>query len=519
MWTNRRCVFRKMTFRPLPAIARVCGGILGICLLGLTAQAQQPRAVPAYMPHDPYPETMEAVRAKQRKGDFPAAYKTLRQYIVPRDPQAVPAEALWYAAQLAYLNQDAEAATSYYEKVFSRLSKDPVFIADYGGFLMNQRRYRKAIGVLKLQQDDALNRLYLARTYYWQGDYLGAKRVIKTFSPQERELDFVQGFIREFDLAKSARFDADLIYHTDDQPLQYTQENFRIAKKFNNFLEPLAEVNLGQFSSDSGASGATVVRLGNRFHINPIKTDITAQLGSFSIRQGAAFLYQVQLHTQLSRIFSLDAHLSREPYRYTIASTLSPVTYDDKTLALNVDSRWLLGRFQYSANDFGGNTIDNTSLWLLVPVLNKKTFKIRVGYAFQYSNADSSMYVPRSTPVTMEKNVVGIYNPYFTPADQQIHSALLQLQAFPTPRLSLSASASLPLSAKIDNPYLYTLQDANGNVVVERGFLPTSYKPTEVKLSAGYKVSDWLSLTGGYQYANLFFYKGHSLNLSTGILF
>ncbi len=519
MWMHPVHIFRKKKARSLPPLVRLWGGMLGLCLAAFATQAQQPKPNPIYTPHDPYPETLEAVRMLQKKGDFPAAYKTLRQYIVPRDPQAIPAEAIWYAAQLAYLNQDAEAAGGYYDKVFARLSKDPVFIADYGGFLMNQRQYRKAIGVLKQQQDDALNRLYLARTYYWQGDYLRARKVIQTFSAQEREMDFIRDFIYEFNLAKSARLEAGLVYHTDDQPLQYTQENFRIARKFNNFLEPLAEVNLGQFASDSGSAGATILRLGNRFHINPIKTDVTVRLGNFSIRKDAGFLYQLQLRTQLSGIFSIDANLGREPYLYTIASTVSPVTYDDKTLALNVDSRWLQGRFQYSANDFGGNTINNTSLWLLIPVLNKKTFRMKLGYAYQYSNADSSRYVPKASPVTMEKNIAGIYNPYFTPANQQIHNVLLQLQVFPASRLSFSASASVALSATIDNPYLYTVQNANGDVSVVRGFLPTGYHPAEGKLSADYKVSDRLRLTAGYQYANLFFYKGHSLNLSSSILF
>lgn len=495
------------------ALRRKVLGVVTITLAAVVAHAQAPYA------GDPYLEVLKTAQAEQKKGNIPAAYKALRQYMVPRDPQSIPAEMTWYAAQLAYLAQDPEIATKYYERAYERLNKDEVFVGDYGSFLMNQRQYKRAVEILKPQQQSTLNRFYLAKSYYWQGNYLKAQAITKKFSPEERQYDYIKAFLLELDLAKSTRLEADLNYHTDDQPLQYTQETFRVAKKFNNFLEPLAEVNLSQFRSDTSTSNASVIRLGNRFRINPIRTDLTVRLGSFGLQQSSDFLYQVQLRTQVSKKFSLEAALGKEPYLYTTASAQSLLTYDDKSVALNLESRRLLGRFQYSNNHFSDNNINNTSLWLLVPVLNKKAVKIRIGYAFQRSDADSSRYVPKTYPSGLEQNIVGVYNPYFTPANQQIHSALLQVLASPTPRISASVTASLPLSAQIDNPYLYNFYDAAGSMVVKRGFERTAYHPVEIKVSAGYKISDYVRLAAGYQFANLFFYKGHLLNFSTSISF
>lgn len=505
-------------FRKFPNLLQQAGGIIfSLCLMTSGLQAQSPKPAP-FVLQDPYKQATELARAEQQKGNLAAAYKALRAYIVPRDPQSLPGEIVWYAAQLAYLNQEQDAANTYYERAALKLSGNDLFAGDYGNFLLNTRHYQKAIAVLLPHQESVMNRFYLAKTYYWQGDYQKAKRVINTFSANERSLDFIREFIQEFNWAKSTRLEADLIYHTDDQPLQYTVENFRLSKKLSNFLEPSAEVSLGQFRSDTSTSGTMRVQLGNRFLINPIRTQLSVRVGSFSVKQSSEVLYQVGIHTQLSRVFSLDAHLGRESYLYTIASAQSPIAYSDKSVALNVDGRWLMGRIQYNRNSFENNNIDYTSLWMLVPLLNKKGFKLRLGYAYQYGNADTSSYVPRKSPVGLEQNIVGVYNPYFTPSDQQVHNALVQIQAFPTSRLSASLSASLPLSAQIDNPYLYTRYDANSNVVIERGFLRTSYRPVEIKASLGYKFSGAVSLTAGYQYASLFFYKGHSLNLSTGIL-
>ncbi len=494
--------------------------LLCFWMIAAPAFAQRTPA-PAYKPYvarDPYVVTLETAQAAQKKGDLEGAYKTLRQYIIPRKSDRLPAEMLWYAAQVANLSNEPDVAVEYYTRAISVAPQNQALIDDYGGFLMNRRRYKDAIEILTPHADsnNTLTRFYLAKTYYWQGDYRKAKAVFKTFSPQERNYDYIKELRRDFDLAKAAQLEVGFSAHTDDQPLRYTGQNIRFSKKWNNWFTPIVSGALQQFQSDSGGTTASSFHLGNRFHINPIKTDFTVQMGRFGLNNQSQILYGMWLYTQVGKAFSVEANLSREPYLFTLASSANLLTFADRGFALNLNSKWLLARYQYRNQVFENNQINNSSFWFLFPIINKNSFKIRLGYAYQYSNADSSRYVPKYGNVG--QNVEGMYRPYFTPINQQVNSALVQIQAQPSSKLNATLSVSFPLSAQIDNPYLNTTSDTLGNITLARGFLTTKYSPVEVKASLGYKISRAVDLAASYQYANLFFYQGHTVGLSTRIL-
>lgn len=464
-------------------------------------------------------EIVAKTKLLQKQGNPKAALEILNAYFVKENITKIQPEVVWYAAQLAHLNYDYVAANNYYEMALKGMPNNITLIEDYGAYLLSIGKYDRAIEVLKPHQTSTLSKLYLAKTYYWKGEYDKVNTTEKTFSINELRFDFVRSFFYEFELAKALKFNINSTYQSDDQPMHSLAIGIDVSKKINNMFSPLIAASTSRFTCDSFASNAIIAKVGNNFYFTNLKSNLKLTLGSFSVYNQSQIIYQAIWQSKISKAFSVDINYSKEPYLYTIASTKNSTALTEKSLAFNIDNlKKLSGKVQFTQQSFDNNNINQLSSWFLFPVLTKKNIIAKIGYAFQYANADSSMYVSKNKTTSITKNIAGIYNPYFTPKNQMVHNALIQVALNLSNKFSFTTTASISLSATIDNPFLNTVYNSSGNIIIENGYAPTRYNPLEIKATTNYKLSNTVSISANYQYANLFFYTNNFVNLSTQIL-
>lgn len=467
---------------------------------------------------NPNQGAVDQAREEQKKGNIHAAYTIMSRHITLKKNKVQP-EIFWYTAQLAYLDNDFKASEGYYDIALKAMPNNIKLIEDYGAMLLTTGNYKKAIELLTPNLSSTKAKIYLAKTYYWMGDYVKANKVIRLFSDNERQFKSVQSFLHEYRLAKAVRLNAGYAYHTDDQPLVTKSQNISLSKKFNNAFEISVEANWNQHQFDSNQSKTKLLRCSNLFTMSGIHSSLRVVGGNYGLGSLSEWIYQLQWHTRVSKKFTVDLGLSREPYLYTNFSTRDMTVYKEQSAALNIENlEGLMGKIQYNHQLFNKNEINNFSGWLLYSVIKRKFITPRIGYAFQVSNADSTTFRAKNTEGPVGRNLAGVYYPYFTARNQQVHSALLQLQINASKNISCTIISSIPLYASIDNPYINVLLTGTGDTVYDNGFTPTRYYPFELKASTSVKVSDAMSLSATYQYSNLFFYTRNLFNLSTQIL-
>jgi hypothetical protein len=90
--------------------------------------------------------------------------------------------------------------------------------------------------------------------------------------------------------------------------------------------------------------------------------------------------------------------------------------------------------------------------------------------------ADDLNFPPGQPPATVR----GVYDPYYTPRDLRVHSALASVAARPSSRWSMSANANLGVRTRDDAPVLVVVtRPPNADVV--RTYYPREFTPWTVR--------------------------------------
>jgi thioredoxin-like negative regulator of GroEL len=471
-------------------------------------------------------DTLQFCKGLKDAGNIKDSYRILKTYL-NKHPKEF--NAIWFTAKLAYWNWEIDNAKNYYQSAFSIQPKNYYLKLDYAMMLVEIGEQEEAIVHLEQYiKYDSLSKdaqLYLAKSYYWQGNTSEALRVLNHLPVQLKNNELVKELRHEILLVRATNLDIKTGYDFDDQPLKHITAGAAIHKYESNLLNWSVEANTHQFKTDSSSTNAYSLEAGNKFSFYKLGMQLHTRLGATSLPFANTTLFtgalgiQKKLYPGISLLLSAE----RKPYFFTSTSTQVSVLQTEATAAIAVENlKQFSGKLQYQQQLFDGNTIKSFSAWVLTPALKLNKFSIKAGYAYQQADADvnnytsnksiDSLFAHYTTPVT------GYYIPYFTPKSQQIHSALLWLNYKPSGRFSLTATGSYGLSASLSNPYLYLTNLPTDGPMLAKAYTSQTYTPIDASLKVLYKFNERVSANASYEYHKTNFYTGQFINATINIL-
>jgi hypothetical protein len=449
--------------------------------------------------------------------------KAFHQFKPIAQKQTKDFDVQWYAAKLAYWNWDIAAAKKFYKQALS-LKKEHLYVRlDYAKMMVDIGEYATAIPLLK--QYIAFDKWsvdaekYLVKALYYKGNLAEALKVIDQmpdYMQQEKEIAVLK---KEIEEQHAVYYQLGFDYASDDQPLKKATPNLLVSRKQSALFNWQLGGTYHSFVNEHSKSNAYVVEVGNRFHFDKLKQVLQLHLGLSNLSDAGKteMTGGVQWFQKIEKHFMLELSAERKPYFYSLASTHATVVYDNYAAAFSFDNfKKFSGKIQVQQQQFNdGNKIANYSAWMLSPPLKLKWVIAKVGYSFQYADAASNHYTPTISVDSFlvnydsTKQIPGVYAPYFTPAHQTIHAALLWIEIKPFKKLTLTCNANFPITAKLDNPYFFLNKDNSNAVFLDKNYATLNYQPANYKAELSYRMSPKLQLGLGYEYLKTNYYEAN----------
>ena len=302
-------------------------------------------------------------------------------------------------------------------------------------------------------------------------------------------------------------------YNTDDQPLQ----NFTSSLEAGIFLHPLADLHVALtvpiFLKDGNTSNALTFEVGDKLSFNKegLMIAINAGLAQFPGNNTTAFTGSVDIAKSFAKYFILTAAAARKPYFYSRSSIDSALIESNFAATAGWNNKHTVnGVAGFSVSRFpDNNSVTTLYATIYAPELKARNFSFQFGYGYNNSNSKENRFVPQNSTL---QNITGVYDPYFTPNDQQIHSLITSIAYQPVKRVIIGAAVNYGLYATTQNPYFFVKQ-ANP-ITIDKNYIEQKFSPVELGAYVLWQATKKINIKATYQYHQTFFYTNQYVGLS-----
>jgi Tfp pilus assembly protein PilF len=454
-------------------------------------------------------DTIGEARRLRDANDFAGAAALMRAYVESHPEDSGAAR---FAALMAYWSKDQAAASSVYARAIANHPGDADLRLEYGRFLVetgNASRARAILGpvvatdsVSFSPQQIARARTLLGTADYWRGDFTKARDEFRAALALDSSVADARRLLLEIETAAApwVRIDSDL--WDDDQPLRYAGFN----AEGGWFVTPLTPIDVRARSSLYDANSASEAMLAAEASVTSYfpsaHLDLVAGAGLVdrSFGESLDWTARIALGVRLPGTVMLQARYARSPYTSTVRSLDQGIMVH----TLEANARW--GKARSWNGEVGArheiypdsNSVSSGFGWILAPLASGETGTLHVGYGFTAQSADESRFLPQGNitvrpgdPPTM---VPGEYNPYYTPNNIRVHSALANASVQASRRLRIEAGGRYAINAQEDAPVLYAVASPP-SVTVERTFYDRSFKPWSARGSIDWNATHAVRVT------------------------
>ncbi len=477
------------------------------------------------------PDTLEMARQLRDGRKIRQAYLILDLY---QSHHHDDLNATWLLAQTAYWDKRFSRSRNLYEEVIAANPWNYYLKLDFANVLLEMGELVKAgsLFMTYLEYDpenqDAL--LSLAKISFWQGadgkalEYLS--RILKTHPGDQQAL----GLHMEIKQARSPWIKLGTGYYSDNQPVTSVEPVLEGEWYLHPLSTPHFTLRMPFFKQGGNWSNTCWFQAGNRISIKKaaFSADLAAGIIKFPFTGVTDWTGNLQLRKTFLKHLFLEVQGERKPYFNTKSSIDSSIIHDHGRLSFGWDDRntWngmVSGDIYYFPWD--ENIVWSFSAWGLTPPLKASVFKFRAGYGFSFSSSRENRFVSEK-PLpeviqTFDPNgfIRGIYNPYFTPDDQKVHSAVLSVEVKPVKILDLGVNANFGFYARAMIPYLYLDKNEAGEIIMVKGYAAENYFPLSVNASASMHLTGKLILNADYAYNSTYYFSGNYAGLGLKIIF
>ena len=436
-------------------------------------------------------DTIAEARRLRDANDFAGAAALMRAYVEshPDDPGSAR-----FAALMAYWSKDRVIADSIYGRAIANHPNDPELRLEYGRFLVETQKGDRAEEILApfsskdstaftAQQRSRAHTL-LGTAAYWRGDFSGARNEFRAAVALDSSAAEARRQLLEIETVTASWIRVGSDMWDDDQPLRYATFN----AEGGWFIDPLTPLGVRARSSVYDVEGvsesvltaeASFTKYFPRAHLD---LDASAGVLERSFDESLDWTGRFTLGARLPRTLMLRASYARAPYTSTIRSLYTAIMVQ----TLEGNARWgtsrgwsgeLAARYASYPDD---NDVSTAFGWILAPVSRRESAMLHVGYGFSAQSSAENRFAPRGDinvlPSQGPTVVPGEYNPYYTPQNLLVHSALATASLRARRQVHVEAGGSYGFNAHDDAPVLIAVPTPP-TTTVETAFYDRSFHP------------------------------------------
>ncbi|MHC1706498.1 MAG: tetratricopeptide repeat protein [Bacteroidales bacterium] len=469
-------------------------------------------------------DTLEMAKKLRDEGNIAGSMQLLTRYSKTHSQDL---NTLWLLGNTAYISGNFRQSAETYHKAVQLFPENYILKLDFAKILTSLGKLSEAEIILKqCLLNDKVNieaGIYLALVYSWQVRYTEAIAVLDDVLKKEPSNTTARELFNSIRSNKSPLIQAGIGYNHDDQPMNtitpWIRSNF-YTPKLHQLAFILTTPNITGDTLQSFSAGFSA---GNQFLWHKTGLGIYAEAGIFTnpSEKINIFTANLKLEKTILRKINLTAGYERKPYYLTLYSANTPLPENHAYFSASIgkDEKWgIKAGVDHSSFSTDNNGILTLYSWIISPALKAGVFGFRMGYGFNYSNSDKSTFESKYTIEQMIADSIdvvdGIYNPYFTPKNTQVHSLFGIVTLKPARNLMLSFKYTYGVMGVSDNPYLFLKEKGNGSLMVSRQFAETHFNPYEFTSEITYTFNSSFSLTGHFKAFKTLYYESQFAGLS-----
>jgi len=419
----------------------------------------------------------------------------------------------WLYAHVLYLINDKRLAQEKFEKAIALSPSNKKIQTDYARFLYETGKINKAEIILNnFMDDDSKDTEFLmmqANISYWNGNLKNAQNKIDRIQKIYPNTDITKSLSNQIKEYRALYIKTNFEYQSDSQPLDYIASHIVLGKNYSPFLNPQLEISQYRFSPQ--IENTSIVKIKNQILFNKIKLYAEVIGGIYVNYSGNSdWVGGINFTKKIIRNTSLKLGYEKNSLLSTIASTAFNLTQQDVFGELNYNNKYIVFQGGYYYKFFkDDNFIKSVAAYVISQPIKIRKFNFQFGYGYGFSDARNILFVYNA-------NGLGVYDPYFTPKEQEIHSGLFIANYKPIEKLSIQAKVTYGLKATLRNPYPIQLTAADFEI---GGFYDETFSPLELSGEINYVFSKSLSVSANYLYQETFFYNRDNINLGLNYTF
>ena len=419
----------------------------------------------------------------------------------------------WIYAYALSMNNNNSEANSKFKKAISIDDTNKDLQLDYARFLYKIGKINKVETILSRFLDkNSKNIEFLmmqANINFWKGDIKKSRRLITKINEIYPNTDYTKNLEAEIAAVTATYIKANFEYQTDSQPLDYFASHIVVGEYVSRFLNPQLKVSRYSFTPEH--EDALIIELKNEFYFNKIKLKANAFGGIYINHSDKSdWIGGLSITKDLFKKTFLKIGYAKKNLLSTIASTSINLTYQSLFGEIDYSNKWIVLHSWYNHQMFSDdNVIKSYGSWILSQPIKLKKLNFQIGYSFNYTDAEDTLFF-------FNNQGVGVYNPYFTPEEQEIHSGIFIVNYKPTKKISLEAKVNYGFVGNIRNPYPVT---TTANTIEIGGFYDAIFTPKEYTGSIKYNFSNNFIANITYIDQETFFYSRKNINFGLNFIF
>ncbi len=469
-------------------------------------------------------DSIQAATLLRNEGKFDEALALISAYEVTH-PDNI--NTIRLHGQLLYWLKDYEKADEYLQNAITNHPNNHLIKLDLASILYELGQLNRAQRLFEeiLEKDptniDAL--MILGTIEYWHYNYRKGlayfEKIIQIDSSNAAALHII------LDIKKiiGPEFYFSAAYFKDNQPLDKMNSTIKYSWYRSPIIGPAISVDMVRHLRHPSLTSSLWLQLENRSFFQKANINSSISLGGFKhpAKKDMRVTGKLALKKTLFKHLIIGAEGVHSPYLYTLPSLETPIFTDGYSVSVsyNRSERWN-SKAGYNLQIFpDDNSSVNIFGWLLAPPLKLASAQLRFGYGFSFTDTEKDRFIldneASDTTIgpTSNFNIVGAYDPYYTPQNNYVHSLLTTLQLKLAKSVTLKVNANIGVYATIDQPYIFSPVIVSGKAVIIKDYYINQYNPYTILSTLSIDLTQKAVLIASHSYEKTAFYSSNNIEI------